>query len=119
MTMKYKPHHPDHYPVGWNTAARLAAEPAKRNGDDPWVSVDWAKGEHSAVGRMKRLRAFREGLYSNRFSYPEVAKAIAEGFELSFRKLEVRGVWDVQLCWKVKGPAAGVAAAVRVLEGEE
>lgn len=89
---KFKPHSPDTYPIAWTSAARNALlAPGE------WQSVDWARGEAGAVARMKRLRAFRDGisLYPGRF--PELAQALSEGKQLAFRKIPSAGVWDVQL----------------------
>ena len=53
MTSRYRSHHPEHYPIAWLSAAKLAA---KELDSENWVSVDWARSEHGAVARMKRLR---------------------------------------------------------------
>ena len=95
MTARFKPHHPEHYPVAWHTAAKQAlAEPGS------WVSVDWARGRAGAVSRMKRLRAFRDGVAASPQAIPGAAEALANGLTLTFRTVQAVGVWDVQLCWK-------------------
>jgi len=103
MTSSYKAHHPSHYPVGWNTAVKLAA--AKRDSPEPWLSIDWARGRFGAIERMKRLRAFREGLYAYKNIWPEVAAALAAGYLLTFRKVPFEGVWEVQVSWKKRNPS--------------
>ena len=103
MTSRYKTHHPSHYPVGWNTAVKLAA--AKRDSPEPWLSIDWARGRSGAIGRMKRLRAFREGLYAYKNLWPEVAAALAAGYLLTFRKVQFEDVWDVQVSWQKRNPS--------------
>lgn len=116
MTADYKPHHPEHYPIGWLTATKLAAE---RPGQDYWVSVDWARGEFGAVARMKRLRAFHKGLFANRFAYPELAAAFTAGYALTFRKRLVHGAWDVQLSWKEADNRQETLMALRSIAGED
>lgn len=98
MTARYKAHHPEHYPIAWLSAVSLAV--GKRGTDNPWVSVDWARGESGAISRMKRLRSFRDGLHANRYNYREIAEVIDAGYELTFRKVLTHTVWDVQLAWK-------------------
>lgn len=92
MGNKYNAHSPGHYPISWLTAANQAlAAPGE------WFSVDWARGEAGAVSRMKRLRAFRDGI----LKYPSRAQGLADAFAagkvLRFRKIERFGVWDVQV----------------------
>lgn len=120
MAAKFKPHHPEHYPVGWLSAAKVAA--AARDHEDErkrWISVDWARGEAGAVGRMKRLRAFRDGLDANKYLYPVIAAAAEAGYELTFRKVLVRGVWDVQLSWRQSRGREEMLSVARVALGCE
>ena len=117
MPARYKAHHPEHYPIAWLSAAKIAVE--KRDTDNPWVSVDWARGESGAVNRMKRLRAFRDGLKANRYNYREIAEVIDAGYELTFRKVSFRGVWDVQLAWKQVPNRQQILDAARVAIGED
>lgn len=101
MTARFKPHHPEHYPVAWHTAAKQAlAEPGS------WISVDWARGRAGAVSRMKRLRAFRDGVAASPQAIPGAAEALANGLTLTFRTVQAVGVWDVQLCWAPAKPSA-------------
>ena len=100
MSSRYQAHHPEHYPIAWLSATQAAARSEKLNSDDPWISVDWSRGEAGAVGRMKRLRAFRDGLSLHRGGYPELGELINTGYELTFRKRLAHGVWDVQLAWR-------------------
>ena len=93
MPTRYKAHHPEHYPIAWLSAAKIAVE--KRGTDNPWVSVDWARGESGAVSRMKRLRSFRDGLHANRYNYREVAEVIDAGYDLTFRKVSFRDVLEI------------------------
>lgn len=117
MSTRYKAHHPEHYPIAWLSAAKIAVD--KRETDNPWVSVDWARGESGAVSRMKRLRSFRDGLKANRYNYREVAEVIDAGYELTFRKVSFRGVWDVQLAWKQAPDSQQILDAARVAIGED
>ena len=117
MPTRYKAHHPEHYPIAWLSAAKVATE--KRGTDNPWVSVDWARGEAGAVGRMKRLRSFRDGLHANRYNYREIAEVIDSGYELTFRKVAFRGVWDVQLAWKQATNNQELLDTARVVIGED
>lgn len=117
MSTRYKAHHPEHYPIAWLSAAKIAVE--KRGTDNPWVSVDWARGESGAVSRMKRLRSFRDGLRANRYNYREIAEVIDAGYELAFRKVPFRGVWDVQLAWKQVPDSQQILDAARVVIGED
>lgn len=119
MPTRYKVHHPEHYPIAWLSAARSAANAACRDSADPWVSVDWARGEAGAVSRMKRLRAFRDGLRVNRHNYPEIAKAFDDGYELTFRKVPAHGVWDVQLAWRQPPDRQQILDVARVVIGED
>lgn len=119
MPTRYKVHHPEHYPIAWLSAARSAANAAVRDSADPWVSVDWARGEAGAVSRMKRLRAFRDGLKANRYNYREIAEVIDAGYELAFRKVPFRGVWDVQLAWRQPPNRQEILDAARVAIGED
>lgn len=95
---RYNIYQPEHYPIAWITAVKLAAE--RKDSQDCWVSADWARGKAGAVGRMKRLRAFREGLKRSPNRFPELLAVMQEGYELCFRKVVFQNVWDVQLCWK-------------------
>ena len=95
MSARYNAQHPSNYPIAWLTAAQTAA--AK---PEEWVSVDWARGESGAVSRMKRLRAFRDGLLLNSAALSTELRQILQTHSLTFRKNLTRGVWDVQLCWK-------------------
>lgn len=117
MPTRYKAHHPEHYPIAWLSAAKIAVE--KRDTDNPWVSVDWARGESGAVSRMKRLRAFRDGLKANRYNYREIAEVIDAGYELTFRKVSFRGVWDVQLAWRQPPNRQEILDVARVAIGED
>lgn len=94
------PRHFSCFPISWLTAATLAAQPAKRDGTAPWISVDWARGESGAVSRMKRLREFHRGLqlYKTELA-AELAEMLDSGWQLAFQKRMVAGVWDVQLRW--------------------
>lgn len=94
MTARFKPHHPEHYPVAWHTAAKQAL-----SAPGSWVSVDWARGRAGAVSRMKRLRAFRDGVAASPQAVPGAIEAIRRGLALTFRTVQAVGVWDVQLCW--------------------
>lgn len=101
MTARFKPHHPEHYPVAWNSAARQAlAAPGT------WVSADWARGRAGAVSRMKRMRAFRDGLVASPQAIPGTAEALANGLTLAFRAVEAWDAWDVQLRWAPAKPSA-------------
>lgn len=92
MGGKYNPQSPDNYPVSWLSAANNAlAVPGT------WVSIDWSRGEAGAVARMKRLRAFRDGITLFPGRAPALARALSEGKTLAFRKVAVHGVWDVQV----------------------
>lgn len=116
MPARYKAHHPEHYPIAWLSAAKLAVE--KRDTGNPWVSVDWARGESGAVSRMKRLRSFREGLHANRYNYREVAEVIDAGYDLAFRKVSFRDVWDVQLAWKQRTSRQALLEGIGLVSGE-
>ena len=116
MTARYKAHHPEHYPIAWLSAAKIAV--GKRDTDNPWVSVDWARGESGAVSRMKRLRSFRDGLHANRYSYREVAEVIDAGYELTFRKVLTHNVWDVQLAWKQSNSRQALLEYIGLVSGE-
>lgn len=98
---RYNPLHPEQYPVAWLSAAKAAADaPGK------WISADWAKSEHAAVSRMKRMRAFRDGLKEHRL-FPWIERMTATGRGLTFRKVPAFGVWDVQMSWQEGKPSAG------------
>lgn len=96
MSSRYNVLRPGAYPIAWITAAQQAVDRAEA-GQDPWVSVDWSRGESGAVNRMKRLWAFREGLRANPGDYPGISKIFAEQKTLRFRKLQRYGVWDIQV----------------------
>lgn len=101
---RYNPLHPEQYPVAWLSAAKAAAD---KPGE--WVSADWAKSEHAAVSRMKRMRAFRDGLKEHRlFLWAE--RMTTSGRSLAFRKVPAFGVWDVQMSWQARLPSAGELA---------
>ena len=112
MTSRYRSHHPEHYPIAWLSAAKLAA---KELDNEKWVSVDWARSEHGAVARMKRLRAFRDGIKLNAFAYPEFEELLAAGYGLTFRKIPSDGVWDVQLRWKAADKEQVIAPVKGIL----
>lgn len=120
MGNRYKAHHPEFYPIGWVSAAKASAE-ALGDGEkqSKWVSADWARGEAGAVARMKRMRAFRDGLAANRYNYQRIAELMDGGFELTFRKVQAQGVWDVQLCWKKAIDAEEILAITREAIGED
>lgn len=113
MTSRYRSHHPEHYPIAWLSAAKLAA---KELDSEKWVSVDWARSEHGAVARMKRLRAFRDGIKLNAFTYPEFGELLTAGYDLTFRKLPSNGVWDVQLRWKAADKGQVIAPVKELLK---
>lgn len=98
MGNKFNPRSPDHYPVSWLTAANQALE---KPGE--WFSIDWSRGESGAVSRMKRLRAFRDGIPLYPARAQGLAQAISEGKTLAFRKVLRFGVWDVQVCLRDSG----------------
>lgn len=114
---KYNVHHPEHYPIAWLSAAKLAAEHCE--GEGYWVSVDWARGESGAVARMKRLRAFRDGLRQAQHNYPKIREVMAKGYALSFRKVFAHGVWDVQLAWRPSGNVGELLESFSADGGEE
>lgn len=117
MPTRYKAHHPEHYPIAWLSAAKIAVE--KRDTDNPWVSVDWARGESGAVSRMKRLRSFRDGLHANRYNYREVAEVIDAGYDLAFRKVSFRDVWDVQLAWRQRTSRQALLEGIGIASPED
>lgn len=110
---RYNPQPLESYPIGWFTAARQAAELRPKGELDAitlaqrgYVACTWAPGEAGAVARMKRLRAFRQALeeaYATGHALqPELRRAFAEGWELTFRKEWLNGAWEVQVAWKPK-----------------
>lgn len=110
-TTKYKSHHPAHYPVAWNTAARIAlGKPGE------WVSVDRGATHWAAARRMKRLRAFRDGLQANPQAIFGAAGAFMQGLTLAFRAQEVGPVWDVQLRWVPGAARKGLGELLGVVE---
>ena len=117
---RYKPHHPEFYPVGWVSAAKNSAETLKEGAkQSDWVSADWSRGEAGAVQRMKRMRAFRDGLTANRYNYAKIAQLIDEGFALTFRKVAAHNVWDIQLCWKKAADKQELLDITREAIGED
>lgn len=111
---KYKVHHPEHYPIAWISAARIAVEYA--GSADPWVEVDWAKGVSGAVARMKRLRSFRDGLKAHPTWDARLGRMMAEGWGLTFRRRKLYGVWSVELCWALE--PEGLGETLREVLGE-
>lgn len=93
---RYNARNPHDYPIGWNTAAKIAhAEPGR------WVSCDWSRSEHSAKARMLRIGAFRRGLQAFPGVHPELAATLNEGkLTLRARKVLAHGAWDVQVSWQ-------------------
>lgn len=117
---RYKVHHPKFYPIAWITAARVvAAKMQEGEEQSEWISADWSRGEAGAVSRMKRLRAFREGIICYSSYDRSFQKLLEAGFTLAFRKVKKFGVWDVQLCWRKATLARAILENARMEMGED
>ena len=65
---------------------------------------------------LKRLRAFRDGVKLNAFTYPEFGELLTAGYDLTFRKFPSNGVWDVQLRWKAADKGQVIAPVKEILK---